>query len=291
MKILAVMQIALLFASCSRAAVTEPASTARAEVETSSAPSQPEGVRGRTRSQVSREAKPRSAVKRNVTIADPRPAVAISTNPFIIRGTARTFENAVSLRVRDEKGKSLAAGFTTATGDLGTFNPWEISLMLTTHPGQKLTIEAFENSARDGTEESLVRVDVPYSVAKIRYTLFFHDSKRALNDCSKVFPFIHEMPVSKSALLLVVEALMRGPSPAAKRQGASSSFPEGSAVQSVTIRDGAAIVDFNEKLANVGGACRAQAIRASLDQTLTKLPGVKRVIVRSNGSESAALQP
>ena len=230
-------------------------------------------------------------MKRNVTIVEPRAAGGIASNPFMIRGTARTFENAVSLRVRDEKGQNLATGFTTATGDLGTFNPWEISLMLTTHPGKRLTIEAFENSARDGAEESLVRVDVPYSVAKTKYTLFFHDSKRAPNDCSKVFPFVHEMPVSRSALRLVVEALMRGPSPAAKRQGAASSFPQGSEVRSVTIRDGAAIVDFNERLANVGGACRAQAIRASLDQTLTKLPGVKRVIVRSNGSEAVALQP
>lgn len=226
-----------------------------------------------------------------MTLSAPVEGVPITSNPLTIRGTARTFENSVNYRVRDERGRVLVESFETATGDLGSFNPWEASVFLTSHPGRRVIVEAFEISARDGSEESLVKIESPYEVAPKSYTLFFHDPKRAPKDCSQVFPYVREMPVSKSALRLVVEALLRGPSPSEKSKGASAVFPMGAAVRSVTIRDGAAIVDFNEKLANVGGACRAQAIRASLDQTLTKLPGVNRVIVRANGSEAAALQP
>ena len=231
------------------------------------------------------------AQRRNVTITAPRQGVAVTSNPVTISGTARTFENSVAIRLRNANGRVLLETHTTAEGEMGTFSAWNTSVFLTAHPGRTLQVEAFEISARDGSEESLVKVTTPYQVQSTTYQLFFHDPKRAPTDCSKVFAHAEQMPASKSALRLLVEALLRGPSPAAAAKGAAASFPQGSEVRSVTIRDGAAIVDFNERLQNVGGACRAQAIRASLEQTLTRLPGVKRVIVRANGNEQAAVQP
>ena len=57
------------------------------------------------------------------------------------------------------------------------------------------------------------------------------------------------------------------------------------------LRDGTLTVDFNERLQNVGGSCRAQMIRAAVTETLSRLPSVKKVVITAGGSETLALQP
>lgn len=229
--------------------------------------------------------------QRNVTLSSPVEGSAIRSNPVRIAGTARTFENHVSVRIRDEEGQVIARSFTTARGDLGSFNPWEIHVYLTSWPGDRVIVEAFDVSARDGSEQSLVKVSAPVAIEPRDVQLFFHDPKRAPDDCSRVFPVTRRMPTSISLARLVVEALIAGPLPFEAGEANSSVFPRGSQVRGIAIRDGVATVDFNEALQNVGGACRAQAIRASVDQSLRALPGVERVVITAGGSEKLALQP
>jgi hypothetical protein len=88
-----------------------------------------------------------------------------------------------------------------------------------------------------------------------------------------------------------VEALVAGPTAEERRAGAEHPFPEGSRVESVILRDGTITVDFNERLQNVGGACRATMIRQAVTETLKRLPSVKKVVITAGGSEALALQP
>lgn len=68
-------------------------------------------------------------------------------------------------------------------------------------------------------------------------------------------------------------------------------FPRGSALRGVNLRNGVLTVDFNERLQNVGGSCAAQAIRASVTETVRRVPGVQRVVITAGGSADLALQP
>ena len=90
---------------------------------------------------------------------------------------------------------------------------------------------------------------------------------------------------------LLVEALVNGPTAEERRGGAVTAFPERSAVQSVILRDGVLTVDFNDRLQNVGGSCRAQMIRVSVTETIGRLPVVKKVMITAGGSDKLALQP
>ncbi|HEV7920563.1 MAG TPA: GerMN domain-containing protein [Thermoanaerobaculia bacterium] len=99
-------------------------------------------------------------------------------------------------------------------------------------------------------------------------------------DCEKVDPFERPMPNDAE---LVAEALVEGPNDVEQRRGATNPFPEGSSVQSVKIADGVLTIDFNERLQNVGGACAAQAIRNSVEATLKRVPGVRRVVITAGG--------
>lgn len=219
---------------------------------------------------------------KNVTLDRPGVDEAIRSNPFTLSGTARTFENNVSLRILDGDGKVILHTYATATGELGNFNPWKREILLSSHPGDKVTLEAFESSAKDGSVQSLVSRTMSFDVPVREVTLFVHDPRRAPNDCTRVFPVQHELPATQAISRALVEALMRSP---------DSPFPPGGELRRIALRDGVLSIDFNERLQSVGGACRAQAIRASLERTLGDLPGVDRIEITAMGSSTEALQP
>ena len=207
-------------------------------------------------------------------------------NPLTVKGRARTFENAVSLRVRDSSGAIVAEEHVTSRGEMGRHNPYEAQLWITRDPGASVTVEAFEFSARDGSVQSLTSRSAGYDIDRIRATLIF-----PVGDCTRLDAFARDVPKSVAMARLLVEALLAGPIAVETAAGASSPFPEGSDVLAVTLRDGEVTVDFNERLQNVGGSCAALAIRDSVTRTLMELPTVKRVAIRAGGSESLALQP
>lgn len=201
-------------------------------------------------------------------------------------GRARTFENNVVLRVRDARGAVIAQGFTTSSGEMGQHNPYRGTLWLTRDPGERVTVEALEFSAKDGSERSLVAVSHAFDVPPIEVPLYFPDA-----GCNRVLPHRRSMPKSPAMARLLVEALMAGPTEDERARGAAAAFPRGSAVDSVNLRDGVLTVDFNQRLQNVGGSCAAQMIRASVTETLRQLPTVKKVVITAGGSEKLALQP
>jgi hypothetical protein len=218
---------------------------------------------------------------RNITIRTVEVA-----NPLVVSGLARTFENNVVLRARAADGSVIAEGFTTATGEMGQHSPYRGSLWLTRTPGDRVIVEALEYSAKDGSETNLVRVEKPFGVQPVEATLYFPDEQ-----CTAVKPYLRRMPKTLSMARLLMEALVQGPTADERRRGAAVAFPEGAAVQSVILRDGTLTVDFNERMQNVGGSCRAQMIRAAVTETAGRLPSVKKVVITAAGSEKLALQP
>lgn len=213
--------------------------------------------------------------------APARPEIVIDrvvpANPVRVEGTARTFENNVVIRVRDAGGRVMVETFTTSRGEIGHHNPFAADVFLTSDSGGSITVEAFEYSAKDGSERSLTRTTTPYDVPLVRSTLYLPDSA-----CTRVDAVVRSMPKSVAAARLLLEALLKDP---------ASPFPRGSEIRSVNLRDGVLTVDFNERLQNVGGSCAALMIRESVERTLKTLPSVSRVVITAGGSSELALQP
>ncbi|MEO8215617.1 MAG: Gmad2 immunoglobulin-like domain-containing protein [Acidobacteriota bacterium] len=228
---------------------------------------------------------------KNVTLDTPRSGEPLTTNPFTVAGTARTFENQVALRVLDEDGRLIQQSSAIAAGQPGSFSPWTRSILLIAYPGQKLTVEAVEISPKDGSTRSIARASVPFRVLPRTLKLFFPDSTRASRNCSAVFAIDRKVPNTLSIAQASVLALIAGPTAEEQDRGFTNPFPEGSSLNSVAIANGVATVDFNEVLENVGGSCRAQAIRASVTRTLQDLPGLRQAIITAAGSQEQALQP
>ena len=209
-----------------------------------------------------------------------------SANPLVVYGRARTFENTVQVRVRDAGDSVVSEVFETSIGEMGNHNPFVARVWLTREAGPYVTVEAFEYSAKDGSVRSLTSRRAPVPPARMRVQLLF-----TTDDCVRTAPFPREVPRAVAVARVLVEALVAGPTPDEKSAGATAPFPVGSRVNSVVLRGGVLTVDFNERLQNVGGSCAAQAIRASVTQTLQRLPGVQSVLITAAGSRALALQP
>ena len=97
----------------------------------------------------------------NITVVSPKPNDAVQF-PIIISGQARVFENQLNYRITDEKGKVLSQGNTTANApDAGQFGPYTITISsLGDVTNGKIIIEAFDYSAKDGSEIDKVTIPV-----------------------------------------------------------------------------------------------------------------------------------
>lgn len=219
------------------------------------------------------------------------PSAAVSSNPVEVRGRARTFENNVVIQVRDARGELIATTFTTAAGEMGTLNPFATEVWIPRDPGSRITIELIEHSARDGSLRARTSRTLPWEGRTVSETLWFPIQNPG-NDCTRVVPVNRDIPAATGRLRALMEALIAGPSNAEQNEyGASAVFPRGARIEGVNLRGALAVVDLNERMTSVGGSCRAQAIRSSIEKTLTNLEGVDRVEIRAEGSPETALQP
>lgn len=103
------------------------------------------------------------AADANIRVYSPTPDERLG-NPFIIEGSGRVFENSLQYRLRDTNGTVVLQGFTTAQSlDTGRFGPFTVRVNLPTPMPSNGTLEVFNTSANDGSEESLVRTQVSFA--------------------------------------------------------------------------------------------------------------------------------
>lgn len=222
-------------------------------------------------------------------ITAPSEGEELRKNPVRIKGIARTFENNVSIRIVGTDGREVESTFTTARGEIGSFNPYSLDFWLTRDPGRDFSIQAVEYSAKDGKPRLLDSVAVKNDIEPIDVQLFFPRSDGT--DCQRVEPVTRRIPKSVAMARLLIEALMRGPTEDEKTMGVTNPMPRGATLTSVSVDGSTAVADFGSGMSNVGGSCRAQAVRASIETTLRALPTVKRVRILAAGDEATALQP
>ena len=98
------------------------------------------------------------AVAREIYIDSVRLGEAV-----MVYGRARTFENTVQVRVRNDSGRVVADTFTTSVGEMGSHNPYVVTLRLPAITASRIRVEAFEYSANDGSVRSLVDTVIPYA--------------------------------------------------------------------------------------------------------------------------------
>jgi hypothetical protein len=122
--------------------------------------------------------------------------------------------------------------------------------------------------------------------------LFFVNTEiRPVVNCDELVPVIRQIPAStKSVATEAMKLLVAGPTAEEKNQGYTTSFPEGSAIKSISINQkGDVQVDFNSVVNTGGGSCHFRILRSQIEETLFQFPTVKRIKIMVDGKSGAQI--
>ncbi|MBZ9572400.1 GerMN domain-containing protein [Patescibacteria group bacterium] len=231
----------------------------------------------------------------NIIVFNPKEGDEVGL-PLKIEGKARVFEGTVNLRLREKEGGILVEDIVTAQSpEIGQFGPFKKELTYPLPKTREGILEVFQISAKDGSEIDKVIIPLKFkTVESLTVKVFFGNTKQdpQVLYCDRVYPAERRIAKTQALARAALEELLKGPTITEQNQGFFTSINPGVKIQSLTIENGVAKVDFNEKLEyRVGGSCRVTAIRAQIIETLKQFPTVDNVIISINGQVEDILQP
>ena len=231
----------------------------------------------------------------NIIVFAPKAGTEVGV-PLRVEGEARVFENQLNVRLKDADGTILTErGVTAQSPDIGLYGPFALELTYPEPEGTEGTIEAFDYSAKDGSEIDKVIIPVTFGeVPTMTVKVFWGNSKKEseLFDCTAAYPVERRVLETDAPARAALEELLRGPDREESEDGYFSSINIGVGIQSLAIVDGTARVDFSKALEEqVGGSCRVAAIRSQIIETLKQFPTVKDVLISIDGRTEDILQP
>ncbi len=213
------------------------------------------------------------------------------------QGIARVFENQFNVKIVVNGKKEFEKGVMANSPDAGLYGPYETKINIAglgIKDGEEFTLEAFDYSAKDGSEIDKVVVSLKYKIIETtKVKIYFNNNKLDPEiSCNKVFPVEREVSKTAAVAHAALEELLAGATISELSQGFMTSINSGVKIQKLIIENGVAKVDFDQTLESaVGGSCRVSAIRAQITETLKQFPTVQNVIISINGRTEDILQP
>lgn len=235
-----------------------------------------------------------------IRINSPRPNQIISS-PIEVTGEARGFwffEASFPAKLYDANGSLLATAIAQAEGEWMTedFVSFKTELRFdkpVTEKGLLVLEKDNPSGLPENADELRVPVKFDLSQKTIKVKVFFNNNEMDPEfSCNKVFSVERTVPETKAVARASLEELLSGATQSEKEKGFFTSINEGVKIQSLSVENGLARVDFDSQLEfQVGGSCRVAAIRAQITETLKQFPSVKEVIISVNGRTEDILQP
>lgn len=219
------------------------------------------------------------------------------SSPLLITGTVTGngwtgFEGQVgTVKLQDSTGKELALGILTATGNwMQLPTNFETSLNFVSLKEDNGYL-VFHNENASGELERDKTYTIPVKLPKMdtmQVSVFFNKFNQECEDVTAVKRLIQKTNAPARASL---EELLRGPY-FNERQDYSTNINSGVRIQSLSIDNGVAHVDFNDLLETaVAGSCRVLGIRSQIEKTLLQFDTIKSVVISIDGRVDDILQP
>lgn len=131
----------------------------------------------------------------------------------------------------------------------------------------------------------------PEEISSTVKVFFNNDILDSETNCNQVFAVDRIVPATDDLAWASLEQLLKGPTDQEKQQHYFSSINSDVVINSLTIENGIAKVDFNKRIEEGGGSCWVTSIRTEITQTLMQFPEVKEVVISVEGRVDDALQP
>lgn len=235
------------------------------------------------------------ALEANIKVFNPKEGEEVGL-PLKVKGEARVFEDTVNIRLKEKTGEILVEDITmTQSQEIGQFGPFEKELSYPLPKTNEGVLEVFQISAKDGSEIDKVIIPIKFKeVEFLTIKVFFGNTKDYLQFfyCEKVSPIDRRIQKTQAVAKAALTELLKGPTITEEKQGFITNLNSGVKINSLTVENGVAKLDFNEQLEyQVGGSCRVVAIQAQITETLKQFPTVDNVIISINGRTEDILQP
>lgn len=249
-----------------------------------------------------------------IIIFSPKPNQAVTT-PLTITGQVTGKNNWVgfegqagTVKLLDENANLLASGVLQATSDWMQF-PVNFKTILNfdtskingfnAKEGKMVNLVFYNenpsgNPTRSEIYDSLTIKIFGSANNQMNVSVSFPNNQLDPNmlDCSKVFETKRVITKTSAVGRSALEELFKGPTDQEKKDGYFTNIPLGVKIQKLTIENGLAKVDLNEKLEQgVGGSCRVDSIRAQITETLKQFPTIQNVVISIDGRTEDILQP
>jgi len=237
-----------------------------------------------------------------ITLSNPLPNQVI-TSPLVIEGLARGawyFEASFPVKLYDEDNNLIAETTAHAQSNSLTddFIPFKAEFSFNYLADTRGTL-VLENDNPSGLPENADSLTLPIKFGaksqeeKIKIKIYLNNDRLDPEvSCTKVFPVEREIIKTTAVARAALTELLAGVTTSETESGFSTSLNSNIQIQSLSIANGIAKVDFDEQLgAAVGGSCRVSAIRAQITETLKQFSGVKSVVISINSQTEDILQP
>jgi spore germination protein GerM len=193
------------------------------------------------------------------------------------------FEGHVDVEVREDGAAgAIGKGFVTGGGDV--MRPFEGSISFETPSAPYGALVFFTTSAEDGRVWEAAAFRVRFASMKVK--VFFDNDAEGAGVA--LVPVYRVVPRTAAVLRASLDALVAGPTAAEGAAGISSWFSVQTAgmVRSVALRDGHAVIDFDDLRTVISGASSSAGsarLLAELDATVFQFRAVESIEYRLLG--------
>jgi len=221
------------------------------------------------------------------------------TDKLIIEGEARGtwfFEAVAPFYILSSDFATMTSGYIEAKSDWMTENFVPFYKEVTFIPTDEKGFLLLKNDNPSGSSEKDLFYMLPLQFQipeTLSIKVFFNNSRLDPEfSCNKVFPVERKIIKTQAVAKAALEELLKGTTEEEKKEGFLTSINPDVKIQSLTIKNEIAYVDFNEQLEfQVGGSCRVAAIRSQIIETLKQFSTIKDVVISINGRTEDILQP
>lgn len=236
-----------------------------------------------------------------ITVTSPTPHSEV-TSPITVTGEAMGswfFEASFPIKIVDEEGNTLGTGFAMTSDDWMTEDfisfAGEITFDANGKTKGKIIFMRDNPSGLPANNDSFeLPVSFTEADAMLNLKVFFQNSdlNPSIIDCTKVFPVQRTVPYTSAVGMAALQELIKGPSASEEANNYFTTLPDVVTINSLTIQNGTAYVDFANNLQEgVGGSCATSTIRSQIEETLKQFPSVNNVVLSIEGETELILQP